>query len=195
MSLKRSLGAQPLLYPEPALLIATYDANGQPNVMTAAWAGICASDPVSLMVAIQPPRWTHDALLARKGFTVCVPSEKQIAETDFAGMVSGKKNDKFAACGFTAVRAEHVDAPYIDECPVILECSLSHHQTVGSHTVIIAEIRDVKADEECLDPSGRFPDVQKVLPVIFDCGSKNYYGIGRVLGKGWSIGKSLLKKD
>ena len=62
---KRSLGPAPLLYPEPALLIATYDSNGKPNVMTAAWAGICASDPVSLMVAVQPPRHTHDALLAR----------------------------------------------------------------------------------------------------------------------------------
>ena len=167
---KRSLGAAPLLYPEPALLIATYDSDDQPNAMTAAWAGICASDPVSLMVAIQPPRHTHDALLARKAFTVCVPSETQVAETDFAGMVSGKKQDKFAACGFTAVKAEYVDAPYI------------------------AEIRDVKADEDCLDASGSFPDIEKVLPILFDCGSKNYYGIGKKLGRGWSIGKSLINK-
>jgi flavin reductase (DIM6/NTAB) family NADH-FMN oxidoreductase RutF len=191
---KRSLGAAPLLYPEPALLIATYDANGKPNVMTAAWAGICVSEPVSLMVAIQPPRHTHDALLDRKGFTVCVPSETQIAETDYAGMVSGKRYDKFAACGFTAIKAEHVDAPYIAECPVILECSLTTHQQIGTHTVMIAEIRDVKADEDCLDASGSFPDIEKVLPIIFDCGSKNYYGIGKKLGKGWSVGKSLMSK-
>ena len=191
---KRSLGVAPLLYPEPALLIATYDANGKPNAMTAAWAGICVSDPVSLMVAIQPLRHTHDALLARKAFTVCVPSEKLVAETDFMGMVSGKNRDKFAACGFTAIKAEYVDAPYIAECPVILECSLTHHQRIGSHTVIIAEIRDVKADEDCLDASGGFPDIEKVLPIIFDCGSKNYYGIGKKLGKGWSIGKSLIDK-
>ena len=191
---KRSLGPAPLLYPEPALLIATYDAENKPNFMTAAWAGICASDPVSLMVAIQPPRHTHAAILARKGFTVCVPSEKQAAETDFAGLVSGKKYDKFAACGFTAIKAEHVDAPYIAECPVILECSLTQHTKLGSHTIMIAEIKDVKADEDCLDETGRFPDVEKVLPIIFDCGSKNYYGIGKKLGKGWSIGKSILNK-
>jgi len=192
---KRSLGPAPLLYPEPALLIATYASNGKPNAMTAAWAGICVSDPVSLMVAIQPPRHTHDALLARKAFTVCVPSEKLVAETDFAGMVSGKKYDKFAVCGFTAVKAEHVDAPYIAECPVILECSLTHQQRIGTHTVVIAEIRDVKVDEDCLDDSGNFPDIEKVLPIIFDCGSKNYFGIGKKLGKGWSIGKSLTNKD
>jgi len=191
---KRSLGPAPLLYPEPALLIATYDSTGKPNAMTAAWAGICASDPVSLMVAVQPPRHTHDPLLARKAFTVCVPSEKQVTQTDFAGMVSGKRYDKFTACGFTAVKAEHVDAPYIAECPVILECSLTSHQCVGTHTVIIAEIRDVKADEDCLDASGNFPDIEKVLPIIFDCGSKSYYGIGKKLGQGWSIGKSLMNK-
>ena len=192
---KRSLGAAPLLYPEPALLIATYDAKGKPNAMTAAWAGICVSDPVSLMVAVQPPRHTHDALLARKAFTVCVPSEKLVAETDFMGMVSGRKHDKFAICGFTAVKAEYVDAPYIAECPVILECSLTHHQRIGSHTVVIAEIRDVKADEDCLDASGGYPAIEKVLPIIFDCGSKNYYGIGKKIGKGWSVGKSLMNKD
>ena len=191
---KRSLGPAPLLYPQPALMIATYDSTGKPNIMTAAWAGICVSNPVSLMVAIQPPRHTHDPLLARKAFTVCVPSEKLVAELDYVGMVSGKTHDKFAACGFTAVRAEYVDAPYVAECPVILECSPTHHQRIGTHTVIFAEIRDVKADEDCLDASGNFPDIEKVLPIVFDCGSKNYHGIGKKLGQGWTIGHSLLDK-
>ena len=195
MKPKRSLGPAPLLYPEPALLVATYDSEGKPNAMTAAWAGICASNPVSLMVAIQPPRHTHDALLARKAFTICVPSEKQVAETDFAGMVSGCKIDKFAACGLTAVKAEKVDAPYIAECPVILECSLTHHQKIGTHTIIIAEILDVKADEDCLDPTSQFPNIEKVLPIIFDCGSRSYYGIGKKLANAWDVGKPLLKKE
>ncbi len=192
---KRSLGPATLLYPEPAILVATYDAEGKPNAMTAAWAGICASDPASLMVAIQPPRHTHDPLLQRKAFTVCVPSEAMVAETDFVGFVSGKKYDKFAVCGFTAVKAEHVDAPYIAECPVVLECSLTNHLELGTHTIMIAEIRDVKADEDCLDASGSFPDIEKLLPIIFDSGSRSYYGIGKKIGKGWNIGKSLLKKE
>lgn len=191
---KRSLGPAPLLYPQPALFVVTYDSQGKPNCMTAAWAGICASDPVSLMVAIQPPRHTHDALLERKAFTIGIPSEKMVAETDYAGIASGKKYDKFDTCGFTAVKAEHVDAPYIAQCPVILECTLTNHQRIGTHTIMIAEIRDVKADEECLDTSGKYPDIEKVLPIIFDSGSKNYYGIGKQLGKGWNIGKSLVKK-
>ena len=77
---------------------------------------------------------------------------------------------------------------------MILECLLTPHQRIGTHTVVIAEIRDVKADEDCLDDSGNFPDIEKVLPIIFDCGSRNYYGIGKKLGKGWNVGKSLLNK-
>lgn len=192
---KRSLGPAPLLYPQPALLIATYDSEGKPNAMAAAWAGICVSDPASVMVAIQPPRYSHDALLARKAFTVCVPSEKMVAELDYAGIVSGKKYDKFAACGFTAVKAEKVDAPYIAECPVILECSLTSHQEIGTHTVIIAEILDVKADEDCLDPTGKLPDIEKVLPIIFDRGLRNYYGVGKLLAKVGNVGKPLIKKE
>jgi flavin reductase (DIM6/NTAB) family NADH-FMN oxidoreductase RutF len=195
MKQKRSLGSAPLLYPEPALLIATYDSEGKANFMTAAWAGICVSQPLSLMVAIQPPRLTHDAILARKAFTVNVPSEKLVVEMDFAGMASGKKYDKFATCKFTAIKAEKVDAPYIGECPVILECTLTSHQRIGTHTVMIAEILDVKADEDCLDSSGKFPDIEKVLPIIFDSGSRSYYGIGKKLGQGWSIGKSLIGKE
>jgi len=190
---KRSLGALPLLYPEPALLVTTYDTNGRPNFMTAAWGGICASNPVSLMVAVQPPRWTHDALLAKKAFTIGIPSEKMVAETDFAGMASGRSFDKFAACGFTAVKAEKVDAPYIAECPVILECSLTQNFTLGSHTVMIGEIRDVKVDEDCLDATGQIPDIEKVLPILFDFGSRSYYGIGKKLAKAWNVGKPLMK--
>ena len=193
MTAKISLGAQPLLYPEPALLICTYDADGKPNVMTAAWAGICNSSPVNLMVAVQPPRWTHDALLAREAFTVCVPSAKLVAETDFFGMVSGRKCDKFAVTGLTAVKAEKVDAPYIAECPVILECTLSQSLSLGSHTVMIGEIVDVKADKDCLDTSGKSPDIEKIRPIIFDVGSRSYYGVGEKIAQAWSAGKSFVK--
>jgi len=68
------------------------------------------------------------------------------------------------------------------------------YKRIGSHTVIFAEIRDVKADEDCLDTSGGFPDIEKVLPIIFDYGSRSYYGVGKKLGKGWSIGKPLINK-
>lgn len=193
--LKRSLGPKPLLYPEPVLLVGTYDANGKPNVMTAAWGGICSSDPLSLMVAVRPGRWTHDALLERKAFTVSIATEKTAVAADFVGIASGRRYDKFAMAGFTAVKAEKVDAPYVGECPVVLECALSQSVKLGVHTMMIGEILDVKADEDCLDPESGSPDIAKVAPLIFDSGSRAYYGIGKFVAPAFSVGKALLKDE
>ncbi len=192
---KQSLGPQPLLYPEPALLIASYAEDGKPNVMTAAWGGICSSDPLSLTVSIRSAPYSHGAILVRRAFTVNIASEEMMVGMDFAGIVSGRKYDKFAATGWTAIKAEKVDAPYIDESPVVLECRLSQTVQVGVHTMFIAEILDVKADVSCLDETGIFPDVAKVKPIVFDSGSKNYYGLGKLLGRGFSCGKELIEKE
>jgi len=191
---KRSLGAHPLLYPLPVYLVATYDADEKPNVMAAAWGGICSSDPLSLTVSVRPERWTHDALLARKAFTVCIASEEMAVAADYVGIASGRRYDKFPVAGFTPVRAEKVDAPYIAECPVILECSLTQTVNLGVHTMMIGAILDVKADEDCLDDSGTFPEISKVSPLIFDSGSRRYYGVGKHVGPAFSIGKALLKQ-
>ena len=193
--IKRSLGTLPLLYPLPVLLVATYDAEGKPNVMTAAWGGICSSDPLSLSVSIRPGRWTHDALLARKAFTVGIASENMAVAADYAGIASGRRHDKFPVAGFTPIRAEKVDAPYIAECPVVLECSLSQTVRLGAHTMMIGAILDVKADEDCLDASGKFPEISKVAPLVFDSGSGKYYAVGHVVGQAFSIGKVLLDVD
>ncbi len=192
---KRSLGLQPLLYPEPTLLVCTYDAEGKPNVMTAAWGGICSSDPLSLVVSIRPMRWTHDAILTRKAFTVGIASENMVVEADYVGIASGRRYDKFAVSGLTPVKAERVDAPYVAECPVILECTLTHSHIVGVHTMMIGAIQDVKVNEDCLDPSGKYPDIAKVAPLIFDAGSGSYYGIGKFIAKAFSVGKPLIKQE
>ncbi len=194
MKSKRSLGCLPLLYPEPALLVATYDAAGKPNAMVAAWGGICCSDPLCLTVSVRPGRWTFQPMLDRKAFTVCIASESMLVSADFAGMASGREYDKFADAGWTAVKAEKVDAPYICESPVILECRLVKTVELGAHTMMIGQIMDVKADEDCLDPTGSHPDIHKVAPLVFDSGSKNYYAVGKVVGKAFASGNGLMKK-
>lgn len=192
---KRSLGMQPFLYPQPALLVCTYDAEGKPNVMNAAWGGICSSDPVSLAVSIRPMRWTHDAILSRKAFTVGIPSESMVVAADYVGIASGRRYDKFSISGLTPVKSEKVDAPYVAECPVVLECLLTESHVIGVHTMMIGAIQDVKVNEDCFDPSGQFPDITKIAPLIFDSGSGNYFGIGKHIAKAFSVGKPLLKQD
>ncbi|MGD0519555.1 MAG: flavin reductase [Thermoguttaceae bacterium] len=103
-----------------------------------------------------------------------------------------KAGDKFAATGLTAVRAEFVDAPYVQEFSLVLECKLLHTVEIGLHTQFIGEIMDVKAEENVLDPDG-LPDMDKVRPFVFAPGPRTYYKIGGLIGKGFAIGKEFMK--
>lgn len=188
--MKKSLGAKTIVYPTPVLLVGTYDDAGKPNAMTAAWGGICCSSPPSVAVSMRKATYSHGNIVRRKAFTVNVPSEHHVKEADYCGIVSGRTEDKFAATGLTPIRSELVDAPLIQECPLVLECRLAHTFELGLHTQFVGEILDVKIDEEALGHDG-LPDVEKLLPISFAPESRFYYGIGRLLGKAFSIGKTL----
>lgn len=193
-TMKRSYGAVTLVYPMPAFLVGTYDANGKPNIMTAAWGGICCSEPPMLAVSVRKQRWTYEALLARNAFTISIPNAKLAAETDFAGIASGRKTDKFKELSLTPVRSELVDAPYVDECPVVLELVLHSQIELGSHVQFIGEIKDVKIDESCLDADGK-PVLSNINPLLYDGGQREYYAAGPVVGKAFAGGKVFWKKN
>lgn len=186
--MKKSIGANTIAFPVPAWAIGTYDEEGKPNVMTAAWAGICCSRPPCMAVSLRQATSTYGNLVARKAFTISIPSEKHVHEIDNIGVVSGRDVDKFATLGLTAARAEHVDAPFIEEFPVIIECRLLQTIEIGLHTQFIGEVMDIKADESVLDEKGH-PDAEKVRPVIFSPGTRAYHGLGAFLGQAFSIGK------
>ncbi len=188
--MKRSLGARTLLYTHPVVVIGTYDRNGKPNAMTASWAGICCSSPPCVAVSLQRPRYTYGNIMEKKAFTVNIPSEDHVVEADFFGMVSGKDTDKFAVSGLTPVKGTTVNAPFVDEFPVVLECRLLHRFELGVHTQFVGEILDVKVDEDALGPDGR-PDMARVRPFIYDSVKQEYYGIGKLLGRAFSIGRDL----
>ena len=175
--MKRSLGAKTLIYPTPTWIIGSYDQQGRPNAMTIAWGGICCSDPPCLAVSLRKGTYSHDGLVERKAFTVSVPSQSQVKVADYLGLVSGRETNKFAATGLTPVRSDLVDAPYVQECPLVLECKVLHVFDLGLHAQFVGQIVDVKADEAVLDASG-MPDILKILPIIFSPGDRGYYGIG-----------------
>jgi flavin reductase (DIM6/NTAB) family NADH-FMN oxidoreductase RutF len=108
--MKQSLGTKTLLYPTPVLVVGTYDADGRANVMTAAWGGIACSKPPCVSVSLRAATASHGNSVARKAFTISLPSREQAAAADYFGLVSGRKLDKFAATGLTPVKAEFVDA-------------------------------------------------------------------------------------
>jgi flavin reductase (DIM6/NTAB) family NADH-FMN oxidoreductase RutF len=191
--MKTSLGANTILYPTPVLLVGTYDAAGKPNVMTAAWGGICCSSPPCVAVSLRKATYSHGSIVLQQAFTVSVPSEKYAAEADYCGLVSGKRADKFEETGLTPVRSSLVNAPYIGEFPLVLECKLLRQIELGLHTQFVGEILDVKADENILDARGAV-DVEKLKPFFFAPESSGYYASGRRLGDAFSIGKTVKKK-
>ena len=188
--MKESLGARPLVFPTPVWVVGTYDKQGRPDAMTAAWGAICCSKPPCVTISIQKIRYTYGNLVERKAFTVNVPSETYSKEADYFGIASGKKIDKFSAAGLTPVKGDLVDAPYVKEFPLVLECILIHTHEIGLHTQFIGEIKDVKADKSVLDEKG-LPDIEKVKPFTYVPEIRTYYGIGKYLGKAFSIGKEI----
>jgi flavin reductase (DIM6/NTAB) family NADH-FMN oxidoreductase RutF len=158
--------------------------------MTAAWGGICCSDPPCVAVSLRKATYSYGNLMERRAFTISVPSQSQAREADRFGLVSGRDTDKFAATGWTPVRSDLVDAPYVEECPLVLECKVLHVIELGLHTQFVGQILDVKANEDVLDATG-MPDIQKVLPIVFSPGGRVYYGVGASLGHAFAMGKEI----
>jgi flavin reductase (DIM6/NTAB) family NADH-FMN oxidoreductase RutF len=188
--MKKSLGVKTLACPTPLWVVGTYDSEGKPNVMTIAWGGICCSKPQSVNISLRKTTYSYNNIIEKKAFTINIPSENYAKEADYFGIATGSKTDKFADTGLTPVKSDLVDAPYINEFPLILECKMTHNTEIGTHTLFVGEIVDVKADEHVLEEEG-LPDINKVLPVLFAPEVRTYHGIGKTLGKAFSIAKEI----
>jgi flavin reductase (DIM6/NTAB) family NADH-FMN oxidoreductase RutF len=189
--MKKSAGAKPLLFPNPVLMVGSYDQAGKPNLMNAAWGGICCSEPPCVTVSVRKARYSYANIIERKAFTVGIASEDTLAEADYVGIVSGRDVDKFATSRLTPVKSDLVDAPYAAEFPVVLECRLLHTLEIGIHTQFIGEIIDVKADSEVFGDDGLL-DINKIKPLVYDTAHKGYHGVGPLVGKAFSVGKRVV---
>jgi flavin reductase (DIM6/NTAB) family NADH-FMN oxidoreductase RutF len=188
--MKKSIGAKTIVYPTPVFIVGTYDKDGKPNVMNAAWAGICCSSPPCVAISLRKATYTYGNIVEQKAFTVSIPSQDFVREADYFGIASGRTEDKFFAAGLTPVKSDLVNAPYVQEFPLILECKLLHTLEIGLHTLFVGEILDVKAEETVLGDDGR-PLIEEIKPLIFSPESPAYYGLGAYLGKAFSIGKEI----
>jgi len=191
--MKKSFGAKTLIYPAPVWCVGSYDAQGQPNVMTIAWGGICCSSPPCVTISLRKATYTYGNIMERKAYTLSVPSENYAREADYFGMASGRNEDKFERAGLTPVRSDLVDAPYVAEFPMVLACRVIHHHEIGLHTHFIGEILDAKVDEDVLGPDGK-PDVTKVRPIVYTSETRSYYDVGQPLGKAFDMGKNLMTR-
>lgn len=179
-TMKKSIGIGTYALPSPVWVVGTYDSAGKPNLMTAAWGGICNSRPPCVYVSLRKATYSHGNIMTRKAYTVSIPSEKYVREADWLGIASGRDLDKFAKANLTPVKGTHVDAPYVEEFPVIIECRVKDVFELGLHTQFVGEILDVKADSAVLNTEGRI-DIEKVKPIIFTAGSSTYHSVGKKL--------------
>ena len=187
--MKKSIGAKTIVYPTPVFIVGTYDKNGKPNAMNVAWGGISCSSPPCVSISVREATYTHGNITNKKAFTVNIPSQTYIKEADYFGIASGKNEDKFAVTGLTPVKSELVNAPYIQEFPLVLECKLINTTELGLHTHFTGEIMDVKVDENLIDHGNL--DIEQIKPFLYDPSSRTYYSIGKQLEKAFSVGKDI----
>lgn len=192
--MKVSLGARAFALPSPVWVVGSYGVHEQPNIMVVAWGSICCTVPPCLSISIRKNRATYAGIVEHGAFTVSVPTGEYLTEVDYVGMVSGINSDKFSTAGLTAVRSDLVPAPYVDEFPLTMECTLLHRLDIGSHTQFIGQVIDVKADAEILNEKG-VPVAGKIDPLISCAGERAYYALGKYLEQVGSPGCRLLDDE
>lgn len=187
--MRKDFGAQTWLYPMPVLIVGTYDGNGVPDVMNAAWGGI--HDTGMIGVCIDPGHKTAENLRRTRCFTVSVADAAHVVECDYVGIVSGRDEpEKLKRAGFHAVKSKYVDAPVIEELPMTLECRLiSYDESTGC---TVGEIVNVSADERILDENGRIAP-SKFTPICFDPIGHTYLKLGEVAGHAFRDGMKLKR--
>lgn len=176
-----------LLAPVPAALV-TCGTMEEPNVLTIGWTGIVCTRPPMTYISVRPERYSHDIIKNSGEFVINLTTSAMCRETDFCGVKSGKDTDKFVACGFHTAPAHEVGAPLIEECPLSLECKVVDEKLLGSHTMFLAEIVGIDADERFIDSKGKL-NLQQCGLMAFAHGE--YFALGRKLG---DFGFSVRKK-
>lgn len=186
--MRKDLKINPMVYPQPVIMLATYNEDGSVDVMNAAWGG--AADTDYIMVSLTPTHATVLNFKRTKGVTISLPTAKLIAEADYFGMDSSLRvKDKFERTGLHAHKAETVNAPVIEEFPLSMECEFD---SVDDFGIYFFKIKKITADESVLDEKGNL-DLAKCDGVLFDVASGKYYRIGEYLAKAFSIGAKYKK--
>lgn len=183
--MRKNFGPKPMLYPMPVFIIGTYNEDGTPNAMNAAWGGMADTELIS--ICLGEHRTTRN-ILARKAFTVSMADAANVVAADYVGIVSGDKTpNKVEKAGWHTTKSEFVDAPLIDELPMALECEfVSYDDNSG---LLIGKVVNVCAEESILTDG--VIDLSKFHPITYDPCGHGYYTLGDKVGNAFSDGKKL----
>lgn len=185
--MRKNFGAKAICYPMPVLMIATYNEDGTPDIMNAAWGGI--SNDTEISICMGENHKTTQNLKNRKAFTVSMGDEKHMVACDYVGIVSGKDvPDKFARAGFTAEKSELVDAPMVKEFAITLECRMISYDEKTCR--LVGEIVNVSADESVLGENGKIDPLKAGL-ITYDPVNHKYIRLGEIVGNAFGDGAAL----
>lgn len=189
--MKKDLGVVSAVFPMPVLMVAAYDKEGKVNVMNAAWGQICDEDKIILFIGEGKRTWLN--IKESRAFTVALADRAHTDVADFFGIASGNKMpDKFERTGFHAAKSDKVNAPVIEEFPVVMECELLEFAHTDCIDGIVGRIVNVKAEESVLNDKGKI-DPEKTQALIFDTFGAGYYVTGEKVGKAWNAGAGIMK--
>lgn len=179
------------VYPIPAVLVSSGTME-KANILTVAWTGIMNTNPAIVYISVRPERYSYNLIKENKEFAINLTNRELAYATDWCGVRSGAKFDKFKEMNLTKEKANFIKAPLIKESPVSIECKVIEEKNYGSHTTFIAEVLSIDADEKYMDESGAF-DISKCDLIAYANGG--YYGLGKKIGKfGYSVEKKKTKE-
>ncbi|MBQ7761592.1 MAG: flavin reductase family protein [Clostridia bacterium] len=184
--MRKNFGIKPLIYPQPVLIIATYDENGVANAMNAAWGGISEENEISICLSAEHK--TVKNILLKGAFTVSMATADTVVACDYVGIVSGNDTpNKLEVAGLHTEKSQLVDAPIICELPMAVECKLKSYDKDSCR--LVGEIVNVCAEESILT-NGKI-DPMKLKPITYDGMNHGYYVLGERVGSAFSDGKKL----
>ncbi len=174
------------LYPLPAVMVSCGTME-KSNIITVAWTGIINTNPAMVYISVRQERYSYELIKKQKEFVINLTTKNLVRATDWCGVKTGAKVDKFKEMRLHKEKAQYVSCPMIEESPVSVECKVKEIKHLGSHDMFIAEVLAIHADEAYINEKGAF-DISKCNLITYANG--NYFALGKKLGKfGFSVKK------
>ena len=180
------------VYPIPAVMVSCGNME-KSNIITVAWTGIINTNPATVYISVRPSRYSYNIIKETKEFAINLTTRNLVRETDWCGVKTGAKVDKFKEMNLHKERAKYIECPLIKESPVSIECKVREIKELGSHHMFIADVLSIDADDKYINEKGAF-DIQKCELIAYANGG--YYSLGKKLGKfGFSVEKKKKRKS
>ncbi|MCY6959399.1 flavin reductase family protein [Clostridium brassicae] len=190
---KKTFKGSAMLNPVPCVLVTSQNNEGKVNVFTVAWVGTACTKPPMITIAVRPERLSYEYIKQTKEFVINLPNKDMVKTVDFCGVRSGKTIDKIKDCKLNLASSENVATPYIEDCPIALECKLKQIIPLGTHHLFLAEVLSVHVEETLIDDKGKI-HYEKANLLCYSHGE--YFGISKnpIGSFGFSVRKKRKKR-